>query len=115
MSQQGQTLIEYLLLTGVVMMALIYMGTDFKRGIQSVVKVTADQLGNQANSDQDFTMQAQQGFLVNSTTNTWQGHEQGLTQRFGMITTQTGDFTEQVTNSFTNESLTPSPSGANVN
>ncbi len=52
---KGQTISEYILLVGIVTMAIIFMGTDLKRGLQSVVKVTIDQLGNQANSDQDFS------------------------------------------------------------
>ena len=105
-SVNAQTVIEYVLLIGIVTMALVYMGTDFKRGLQSVVKVTADQLGNQADSDQDSSKQTQQGFLTNSISNSWQSHQLMRTEYIGAITTQEGDFSESTTNSLSNQSFT---------
>ena len=45
---------EYTIIVGIVAVVLSYMGTGIKRGVQSLVKVTADQVGNQQNADQDF-------------------------------------------------------------
>lgn len=42
---KGQNLVEYTLILGVVAIALFSMQTYFKRGIQSVVKVVADDYG----------------------------------------------------------------------
>ncbi len=95
----AQSMIEYILLVGIVTIVLIYMGTDFKRGLQSVVKTTADQMGTQANSDQDFNSTA--GFLVNSITNASQSHGQLVKEYVGTITTQTGDYTQVLTNTVT--------------
>ncbi len=106
MPQSGQTIIEYVLLIGIVTLALFYMGVDFKRGVQSVVKITADQMGNQVNSDQDFGFQTQQGFLTNSQTNTWNNQQRSVTERIGTITVQEGIFGQQLTNSLTNLGLT---------
>ena len=64
-SRRGQTIVEYTILIGVVAVVLSYMGTGIKRGVQSLVKVTADQVGNQKNSDQDFS-DVQQGYMVGS-------------------------------------------------
>ena len=50
----GQSIMEYILLIGIVTVALTFMGPLFKRGLQSVVKVTADQIGDQRNADQDI-------------------------------------------------------------
>jgi hypothetical protein len=52
MSTRGQTLLEYIILIGIVTMVLFYMGPAFKRGVQSLVKISADQIGNQQDSDQ---------------------------------------------------------------
>ena len=101
----GQTVLEYVLLIGIVTLALVYMGTDLKRGLQSVVKVTADQMGNQVQSDQDFDMTTQKGFLLNSTSNTWQKQQTIKEEMFGDTRTQEGIFTESLTNSITNTGL----------
>lgn len=52
---RGQTTLEYIILIGIVVMAIFFMSPAFKRGIQSLVKVTADQIGNQAAADQEIT------------------------------------------------------------
>lgn len=96
----GQSIIEYILLVGIVTLVLIYMGTDFKRGIQSVVKVTADQMGTQVNSDQDFNSAS--GFLSSSVTNTWTGHGQSVNEVTGNVTTEGEDYTQMLTNTVTN-------------
>ena len=50
-------------------MALFAMNQIFKRGIQGVVKITADQIGNQKDSDQTFN-ELDQGYLKESYTTT---------------------------------------------
>ena len=65
--RRGQTILEYTIIVGIVTVALYYMGTSIKRGMQSLVKVTADQVGNQQNSDQDFT-DYQQGYMIGTNT-----------------------------------------------
>ena len=62
---RGQTILEYIIIVGIVAVVLSYMGTSIKRGVQSLVKVTADQVGNQQDSDQDFN-DAQQGYMQGS-------------------------------------------------
>lgn len=49
----GQTAMEYIIFISVATTALFYMGPAMKRGLQGLVKVTADQIGNQQNADQD--------------------------------------------------------------
>ncbi len=77
MGIRGQTVVEYIVLIGIITVALIYMGPLFKRGVQTLVKVSADQIGNQQNSDQeiaprDYGNPVKEGvsYLVNSATNT---------------------------------------------
>jgi len=107
MLNNGQSIIEYVLLVGIATMALMYMGTDFKRGVQSVFKVTVDQLGNQADSDQDFTYQTS-GTLVNSDSRSSQTYNK-TTQALGNNTTRylSNSQTESMTNSLTNMSFDP--------
>ncbi len=50
--KKGQTILEYMILLGIVVLAIFYMGPAFKRGLQSLIKVTADQIGNQSQADQ---------------------------------------------------------------
>lgn len=52
---KGQSIIEYIIILGVIIVALYAMGPYLKRGVQSVIKGTADQLAFQKNSDQDFS------------------------------------------------------------
>jgi Flp pilus assembly pilin Flp len=66
-AHRGQTILEYTIIVGIVTVVLFYMGTSIKRGVQSLVKVTADQVGNQQNSDQDFN-DVQQGYMIGSNT-----------------------------------------------
>lgn len=63
--RRGQTVLEYTIIVGIVTVVLFYMGTGIKRGVQSLVKVTADQVGNQQNSDQDFN-DTRQGYMQGS-------------------------------------------------
>lgn len=53
MNKQGQSSLEYVVLISIVAMALIAMIPAIKRGSHSLIKITADQIGNQAEADQD--------------------------------------------------------------
>ena len=74
-SRSGQTVVEYILLIGIVTVALTVMGPFFKRGLQSMVKVTSDQIGDQRNADQDIVARDPAApvegvsYLINSLTN----------------------------------------------
>lgn len=52
--RSAQSLIEYIIIVGVVMTAVYFMAPALKRGTQSIIKVTADQIGTQENAEQDF-------------------------------------------------------------
>ena len=56
-------MLEYVVVLGVVVVILFSMTPMLKRGIQSLVKVTADQIGVQENADQDFESNS---YLVSS-------------------------------------------------
>ena len=52
--QKAQIFLEYVLVIGAVVMVLFAMSMVIKRGTQGMIKVVADQVGNQVNSEQDF-------------------------------------------------------------
>lgn len=51
----AQSMLEYMILVGVVTIVLVALGPLFKRGIQAVVRLVADQLQTQANAEQKVT------------------------------------------------------------
>jgi uncharacterized protein (UPF0333 family) len=52
--KKGQTILEYTILLGVIVIVMSAMGPMLKRGIQSLIKVVADQVGVQQNAEQKF-------------------------------------------------------------
>ena len=53
---KGQSIVEYIIIIGIAIVARYTMGPAFRRGVQSVVKATADQLATQKNAEQDFSI-----------------------------------------------------------
>ncbi len=53
-NHRGQTMLEYTIILGLIVTALMVMSPMFKRSIQGMVKVVADQIGVKKNSDQSF-------------------------------------------------------------
>ena len=102
---KGQSVIEYILLVGLVTIALVYMGTDIKRGVQSALKVAADQMGGQVNSDQEVSYET--SFLANAQTNTWQSQQKTKTERMGVLRTQATEVVQAGTESSTNGAFIP--------
>ena len=106
MRKNGQSAMEYILLVGIVTTALMIMGTDLKRGIQSVVKVTADQVGNQQNADQDFS-HVQEGYMVGSNTEI-QEIKNDKTAEIGYVTnTGFSESSSMMTNTISKGGFTP--------
>ncbi len=56
-NKKGQNLIEYGLILGIVTVALLGMQTYFKRGVQSVIKVVADDYGTQGTPISDVEIE----------------------------------------------------------
>jgi len=63
----GQTFIEYTIVIGAVVMAILAMSTAVKRGTQGMIKVVADEVGVQEDADQAFD---ETGHLESSITTT---------------------------------------------
>ncbi len=113
-SRLGQSILEYTIIIGIVTVVLYYMGTGIKRGVQSLVKVTADQVGNQQNSDQDFS-DVRQGYLQGANSVTQESKNKQVTEA-GYIPASgnavyvtniaVNESTDTVTNSITNGGFT---------
>lgn len=66
-THNGQTLLEYVILAGIVAAVLVAMGPMLKRSVQSIVKITADQLAPQNESEQTVEDETS-SYLVNAFT-----------------------------------------------
>ena len=109
-TRRGQSILEYTMIAGIITLVLFYMGTAIKRGVQSLVKITADQVGNQQNADQDFN-DIQSGYMVASNSSAQDANNKQVSE-FGYIpasgnavyvaTTVYNEYSDVVTNSITN-------------
>ena len=52
--KKGQTILEYTIVLGAIIIVMFSMGPMIKRGLQSLIKVVADQVGVQNGADQRF-------------------------------------------------------------
>ena len=52
--KKGQSILEYTIVLGVIVIIMFTMGPMLKRGTQSLIKLVADQVGVQNNADQRF-------------------------------------------------------------
>ncbi|MDO8579975.1 MAG: hypothetical protein Q7S13_00675 [Candidatus Omnitrophota bacterium] len=53
-TQNAQSMLEYVIVIGVIVTVLFTMNPMLKRSIQGLIKFVADQVGNQENAEQDF-------------------------------------------------------------
>lgn len=116
LSRRGQSILEYTILVGILSVVLYYMGTSIKRGVQSLVKITADQVGNQDNADQDFN-DTQTGYMQGSNSETNENRFRQVNE-VGYISnitntavyfenTSFNEYTDTVTNTITNGGFSP--------
>ena len=119
MRNNGQTIMEYIILISIVTMAVYYMGPAFKRGFQSLIKITADQVGNQANADQEVdkplnqdstnqlvTPQEYSGYLVFSNSSTSSTVNDAKTERLYVTNSIIAEQTNSITSSGTDMGYT---------
>ena len=112
-ARRGQSILEYTIIIGIVTVVLYYMGTSIKRGYQSMIKLTADQVGNQQNADQDFSS-VQQGYMLQSNSQAEQSRNKRVRET-GDITAGTdyvantsyNDSTDIQTSTITNGGFSP--------
>lgn len=53
-NNRGQVFLEYTLILGILVLVIFGMGPMIKRGVQGLIKFTADQVGVQRNAEQKF-------------------------------------------------------------
>ena len=100
----AQVLLEHVLLIGIAVLALVSMSPIIRRTIQSVVKVTADEIGVQKESDQDFN--SDRGYLVGSKTATEYSRTKHLRDIPGSVVRRTTEEIDTTTNTITNLGFT---------
>ena len=103
--QRAQSLIEYTLIIGIVVIIIFAMNPIMKRGIQGMVKVVADQIGNQNASEQTFNSDTE-GYLMNSYTDSRVNMDKRTQDRLGVITYEYGDATNTDSNVMMNLGFT---------
>jgi len=118
-SRRAQSVLEYTMLVGIITIVLFYIGTGIKRGMQSLVKVTADQVGNQQNSDQDFN-DVLTGYMGSSVANIQESNNRQVVEVGYIVAdgnavyianTTFNNYTDTTTNSITNAGFQPVPPG----
>jgi Flp pilus assembly pilin Flp len=106
-SLHGQSVLEYVLLVGIVTVVLVAMMQQVKRGAQSLVKGVADEIGNQQNSDQfklwpNGEIDNRVGYLDSSNMTTSSANTKSVRERIGVINYNTDENQFTTTNTFTN-------------
>ena len=97
-------MMEYAALITVVVLIFLTMSTYIRRGIQGIVKVTADQLGNQQKSEQTFD---DRGYLINSITFTRGSIDKERKEQLGVMNYIFNDTVETDSMSILNAGFTP--------
>lgn len=100
----AQSMLEYMIIIGVVTVVLVALGPLFKRGIQAVVRLVADQLQTQANAEQKVTETS--GYLVNQYSSSNATREKIRTDNLGDIQYDYNDQDMTLSNSVANLGFT---------
>lgn len=96
----AQSALEYVLLVGIIVVALIAMTQAIKRGTQTIIKVTGDNLGPQQNADQSFSNVT--GFLESQNSQSADDRQKQILERVGIINYVQNDTSYSQMNSHTN-------------
>ncbi|OGX19742.1 MAG: hypothetical protein A2Y04_04955 [Omnitrophica WOR_2 bacterium GWC2_45_7] len=102
-SREAQTFIEYTILIGIVAMAFFVLEPLIKRGLQGMIKVVSDQVGNQEEGDQAFD---DTGHLESSYLTVESRVKKDTRESFGTTTYSFNDKTVQMTNALINLGFT---------
>ncbi|MEI8012180.1 MAG: hypothetical protein WCI27_06840 [Candidatus Omnitrophota bacterium] len=98
--RRAQTLIEYVVLISVIVAGLVYMLPRVKRNTQSMIKLAADQIGNQSGAEQDMSADAARlqssNTLVRTQGDNWRNDALGWSNRTIL------EVSDSTTNSLTN-------------
>lgn len=99
----AQTFVEYTLLIGIIVALLIAMMPLFRRGVQGLVKMVADQVGNQQDADQHGGLS---GYLVNVQTLSELDINKTVQQRINVVGYVYDDAVDTFSNTATNLGFT---------
>lgn len=102
-STRGQSVLEYTILLGVVVLVMFAMGPMLKRGTQSLIKVVADQVGVQQNAEQKFD---ESGHLESSYTATRGSMDKQIQDLAGTISYVFNDVSVTTSNALINLGFT---------
>ncbi len=102
----AQIMVEYVLVLGLVIVMLITMLPVLNRMSQSMIKVVADQVGNQANGDQEF---GESGRLVHQYDTTRTNTNKFLEHQADVITHRYDDTISRESESLMNLGTIPGP------
>ncbi len=111
-SLHGQSVLEYVLLVGLITVVLFAMMQGVKRGTQSLVKVAADEISNQEQSDQFVRYNGQDiinnrtGYMDSSNSLTTIESEKQIVQRYGIINYIPDEYQQTLSNTLTNMGFT---------
>jgi hypothetical protein len=95
----GQTFVEYTLLVSLVMALFFTISPLMRRSTQSLVRLVADQVGNQQDSDQSG---GKDGYMESSHLQTRSDQRQTLRERLGAFETEYMGSDESISNMVTN-------------
>lgn len=98
--EKGQSIVEYIMVLGIIVIVLYAMAPTFKRGVQGIIKATADQISVQQNSDQSFG--PSDSYINYSSTLTDTNNRRSVYERAGLTNTVYDESTGTATNVMTN-------------
>ncbi|MEI6437120.1 MAG: hypothetical protein WCO69_00045 [Candidatus Omnitrophota bacterium] len=99
---KAQSLAEYMVLLTIIAVVASTMTPMFRRGLQSLIKAGADQIGEQKQSEQN----TEQGYTESQNSSTQQSGQDITHDYFGAKDTQTYRETLTTSNSYTNMGFT---------
>ncbi len=105
--KSAQGMLEYILLVGIIVTALVAMTNSIKRGTQSIVKVAADQIGFQQNADQRIDNQT--GYVNSQNISSQDSKEKRIIERVGVLNYISNDSSLIVSQTLTNSGFTEDP------
>lgn len=100
----AQSVLEYTIVLGLVAIIFVAIAPLFKRGVQSVVRLTADQIQGQANADQNPNSPG--GYLVGQYSASQALSNTSTEELFGVTRYTRGDSEVSTTNSTVNLGFT---------
>ena len=100
--QKAQIFLEYALVISAIVLVMFGMNSLIKRGAQGMIKVVADQVGNQEASDQQFNS----GYLKSSYRTTRPTTTKIKTEFLGDTTYTYGDVTQATSDTVINMGFT---------